>query len=324
MLIDKAKIFVKAGSGGNGCNSFYRDKYMRYPIPDGGDGGKGGDIIFRADKNLLTLLDFKYRQHFTALSGGHASSNKKKGKDAKDLIVLLPQGTTVTDSKTKCKLKDLLEDGETLRVARGGEGGKGNTHTKDELELKGKPGEEKELILDLKLIASVGLVGFPNSGKSTLISKLTCAKPKIASYPFTTKEPVLGMVKLKDYSFSIADIPGLIKDSHLGKGLGIQFLRHIERTEILVHLIDMAGVDGRNPIDDYHTINQELKFHSEDIFNKPRVLVANKMDLPQAKDNLKVFKSQIKQKIIPISALDSKGLGELLDAIESKLKAHSS
>jgi len=324
MFIDSAKINVKAGSGGGGCRSFYKDKYSRYKKADGGDGGKGGDIIIRAENDFLTLYDFTYRRHFTAQAGAHGSSNRKKGEDAEDKIILVPCGTIVTDAQTGCRLRELLEDGNQFIAAQGGSGGKGSVHAKEDEDLQALPGEEKELLLDLKLIADIGLVGFPNSGKSTLISKVSRAHPKIASYPFTTKEPVLGVVSFdEDTSFSIADIPGLIKDSHLGRGLGDRFLRHVERTKVLVHLIDMAGLDARDPIDDYRTINDELKFYSGEVFKKPRILVANKMDLPQAKENLENFQKTVKKKIIPISAKESQGLKELLHAIKKKLYTHS-
>ena len=325
MFVDKVRVRVKAGNGGGGCYSFYRDKYMRHPIPDGGDGGNGGGIVIRASHNLFTLYDFKYKQHIIAASGANGSSNKKRGRNAKDTIVLVPKGTLVIDALTGCRLRELLSDAEGFIAANGGSGGKGSVHAREEEELKGQLGEEKELFLDLKLIADVGLAGFPNSGKSTLISRMSNAHPKIANYPFTTKEPVLGIVEDEtEERFSIADIPGLIKDSHLGRGLGDKFLRHIERTKVIVQMIDMAGLDGRDPLEDYRVINDELKFYSREVFNKPRVLAANKMDLPQAKDNLLRFKKEVKKKIIPISAQESQGLEELLDAIKKKLFARSS
>lgn len=325
MFVDNVRVRVKAGNGGGGCYSFYRDKYMRHPIPDGGDGGNGGDIVVRASRNLFTLYDFKYKQHIIAENGVNGSSNKKRGRNAGDTIILVPKGTLVIDSRTGCRLRELLDDGEGFIAAKGGAGGKGSVHAREEEELKGVPGEEKELFLDLKLIADVGLAGFPNSGKSTLISKMSNAHPKIANYPFTTKEPVLGIVEDEEAqeTFSIADIPGLIKDSHMGRGLGDKFLRHIERTKVIVQMVDMAGIDGRDPLEDYRVINDELKFYSREVFNKPRVLVANKMDLPAAKDNLLRFKKEIKKKIIPISAQESEGLEELLDAIKKKLFPHS-
>lgn len=322
MFVDNARVTVKGGKGGDGCNSSYRDKMWRYPKPDGGDGGNGGNVIIRADNNLLTLYDFKFRQHFTALSGGHGSSNKKTGRDAADTVVRVPVGTIITEEAIGCKLRELLEDGQEIVVARGGLGGKGSAHLKYG-DHEGTLGEEKILILDLKLIADVGLVGFPNSGKSTLISKISAAHPKIAPYPFTTKAPVLGVVESGVHTYSVADIPGLIKDSHVGKGLGDRFLRHVEHTKILLHMIDIAGSDGRDPIEDYRVISDELKFYSREVFKKQKILVANKIDLPSAKQNLVRFKKSVKERIIPISALENEGIGVLLNAIEKKLFARS-
>lgn len=323
-FVDNVKIAVKAGSGGKGANSFYKDRYWRHKKPDGGDGGRGGNVIIRADKNFYTLYDFKYRQHFAAENGRQGMSNRKKGRDGQDKIIAVPLGTQTIDNRTNCRLRELLEDGQEFIAARGGEGGKGSVHAKLDDELQGAPGEEKELTLDLRLIADAGLVGFPNSGKSTLISKISNAHPKIAGYPFTTKEPVLGMVSRESAAFSIADIPGLIKDSHLGKGLGDRFLRQIERTKVLVHLMDMAGVDGRSPFEDYHVIKEELRAYSQELFKKPVILVANKMDLPRAKENLAGFKQKVKERVIQISALESQGLDKLLNAIQKKLLSYSS
>lgn len=319
MFVDKVKIYVKAGRGGGGCNSKYKDKYSRYPKADGGDGGKGADIVIRADKFMFTLYDFKYRQHFVADNGGNGSSNRKRGRDAADKVIIVPCGTIVTDSLTGCRLRELLDDRQEFIAAKGGQGGKGSAHAKEETDFPGQPAEEKELILDLKLIADVGLVGFPNSGKSTLISRISHAHPVIASYPFTTKDPVLGIVNAGENNFSVADIPGLIKDSHLGRGLGDRFLRHIERTGVIVHMIDMAGIDGRKPWEDYRVINDELKFYSHEVYAKPRILVANKMDMPQAQKNLEDFRKRVKERAIPISALEAKGLKALISAIRKKL-----
>jgi len=317
MFIDQAKIFVKAGDGGRGCGSIYRDKYNRRGIPDGGDGGKGTDIIIRAERNLCTLLDFKYRRHFFGQHGGHGSSKNKKGKGAPDIIIRVPPGTIIKDLKTDCILRDLSKDKEEVIVARGGKGGLGNRHHKEP--ALGEPGEEKELLLDLKLIAQIGVIGFPNVGKSTLISSISNAHPKIAAYPFTTKSPVLGAVNFEDKNFVVADIPGLIKGSSEGKGLGDKFLRHIERTKILIHLIDMSGFEGRDPIEDYKTINRELKNYSKEVAKKPQIIAANKMDLEAAGDNLARFKKVIKKKAYPISALKKEGLEELIEAVAQRL-----
>lgn len=323
MFVDNVKIEVKAGRGGNGCKSFYRDKFDRYPKADGGDGGRGGNIVIRADRNLFTLYDFKYRKHFYSDNGANGGPNRRKGRDAADKIILVPQGTAVIDCASDTQLRELLEDGQTLIAARGGNPGKGSAHARQEEDCQGEPGEQKELLLDLKIIADVGLVGFPNSGKSTLISRVSNAHPKIASYPFTTQAPVLGIVNAGTKSFSVADIPGLIKDSHKGKGLGDRFLRHIERTKVLLQLIDMAGVDGRSPLEDYTVIDEELRAYSSSVYKKPRILAANKMDLPQAQVNLAHFKKAVKKKIMPISALSAEGLKELINAFKKELFAYS-
>lgn len=317
MFIDQAKIFVRAGKGGKGCRSFYLDKYTRAGIPDGGDGGRGADIIIKADRNLHTLLDFKYNRHFLGLNGGNGSGKNKRGRDAPSLIIRVPCGTTIKDIKTSCILRDLEKDQEQVIVAYGGKGGLGNRHHHDA--TCDQAGEEKELLLDLKLIAEAGVVGFPNVGKSTLISNISNARPKIAAYPFTTKSPVLGVANYLDKSFTIADIPGLIKGSSQGRGLGDKFLRHIERTKILIHLLDMSGFEGRDPIEDYRTINKELKNYGQEVFRKPQIIVANKMDLEGADFNLQRFKKVIKKKVYPISALKRQGLEELIEAVSWKL-----
>lgn len=317
MFIDSAKIYVKAGNGGNGCLSFYRDKYTRQGIPNGGDGGKGQDIVIKADKNLHTLLDFQYNRHFKGLDGGHGSGNNKKGKGVPCLIIRVPCGTVIKDLKAGCTLRDLSKDSDEVTVVSGGKGGLGNRHRREA--THGERGEEKELLLDLKLIADAGLIGFPNAGKSTLISHISNAHPKIAAYPFTTKFPVLGVVKFKDKHFIIADIPGLIEGSSKGRGLGHAFLRHIERTKIIVHLVDMAGYEGRDPLKDYKIINQELKDYGKDVSKKTQIIAANKMDLGTAGHNLERFKKITHKKIYPISALKKEGLEDLIEAIGKRL-----
>ncbi len=317
MFIDQAKIYVKAGNGGRGCQSFYRDKYARYGIPNGGDGGRGADIIIKADRNLYTLLDFKYNRHFRGSNGAHASSNNKQGKGAPSVTIRVPCGTAVKDIKSSCVLRDLDKDQEEFIVARGGKGGRGNQHHIQATD--GQPGEEKELFLELKLIADVGVVGFPNVGKSTLISHISNAHPLIAAYPFTTKAPVLGVVQADERSFVIADIPGLIEGSSAGRGLGDRFLRHIERTKILIHLVDISGFEGRDPVEDYKNINKELKNYSKEVYEKPQIIAANKMDLEIAKANLVRFKKFVKKKVYPISALKKEGLEELIEAASRKL-----
>jgi GTP-binding protein len=317
MFIDQATIYVRGGSGGKGCSSFYRDKYTRRGIPDGGPGGKGSNIIIKADRNLYTLLDFKYNKHFYGINGGHGSGKNKKGKGAADIIVKVPCGTTVRDIKTDCVLRDLKEDQEEVIVAYAGRGGLGNRYEATD----GSPGEEKELLLDLKLIAEVGVVGFPNVGKSTLISNISNAHPKIASYPFTTKSPVLGVVNSFERAFVVADIPGLISGSSQGRGLGDRFLRHVERTKLLIHLIDMSGFEGRDPVEDYKIINKEFKNYSnsKELSHKPQIIAANKMDLEGADSNLLRFKKLIKKKVYPISALKKQGLEELIEAVAKRL-----
>lgn len=319
MFIDTVKILVSGGDGGNGCNSIYRDKMNMRGRPDGGDGGDGGNVLLKASRSVFTLLDFKYRHEFTAGRGRHGSSNNKRGRDGEDVVILVPQGTQVIEESTKCILEDLNSDNQEIIVAKGGKGGFGNKYRKKEA-LPGEPGETRSIILDLKLIADVGIIGFPNAGKSTLISKISSARPQIAPYPFTTKDPILGVVKRQDFDFSIVDIPGLIEGAHQGRGLGDKFLRHVERTKILVHLVDMAGVDARDPLDDYEIINRELKFYSPEVANKTQILAANKMDLEPAKDNLKRFKSKFRKKIIEISAKDSVNIGILIDEITKKLQ----
>lgn len=317
MFIDQAKIYVKGGNGGKGCRSFYRDKYSRIGVPNGGDGGKGADIVIKADRNLYTLLDFNYNRHFYGDHGVHGSGNGKKGKDSPSVIVRVPVGTVVKDIKLGCVLRDLDKDAEEVIAAAGGKGGLGNRNRREATE--GEPGEEKELLLDLKLIAEAGVVGFPNAGKSTLISAISNAHPKIAAYPFTTKSPALGVVRSCDKTFVIADIPGLIEGSSLGKGLGDKFLRHIERTKILIHLIDMSGFEGRDPIEDYKIINKELKKYSEQVYKKPQIIAVNKMDLDNAGANLARFKKSVRKKVFPISALKREGLEEIIEEVSRRL-----
>jgi len=317
VFIDSAKIEVRAGSGGNGCRSLFRDKYQRWGIPDGGDGGKGADIIIQADRNLLTLLDFQYHRHFFGAHGGHGSGNHKKGRGAPDIIVRVPLGTIIKDAATGSVLRDLDVEGDQVIIARGGRGGIGNGHRKES--TLGEQGEKKTIILDLKLLADVAVVGFPNAGKSTLISAISNAHPKIAAYPFTTTAPILGVASSTHKRFVVADIPGLIEGAWEGRGLGDKFLKHIERTKVLIHLLDMAGFEGRDPVEDYKKINLELKNYSKEAYKKPQVICANKMDITGAEDNLKRFKKLIKKPVYPISALEKKNLEELLDAVAKKL-----
>ena len=320
MFVDEAKIYVKAGGGGNGCNSFYRDKWNRRGWPDGGKGGDGGDVIFVADTNVHTLLDFQFNQHFTATSGFHASSNNKTGHRGDDLIVRVPAGTLIKDAVNGFVLRDLEKPGDSAIIAKGGAGGRGNSrHLQSE---PGSPGEERTVILELKLIADVGIVGYPNAGKSTFISRVSSARPKIANYPFTTKAPVLGVVRLYDSkSLVVAEIPGLIEGAHLGRGLGYRFLKHTERTKVLIHLVDAAATEGRSPLEDYSKLNRELKLYSKGLARKPQIVAMNKADLPDAAVNIKLFKKKFPRvKVYPVSALAGTGIKELFDAVYKKLK----
>ncbi|MBN1405514.1 MAG: GTPase ObgE, partial [Candidatus Omnitrophica bacterium] len=273
MFIDTAKVNVKAGNGGNGVNCFYTDKLTRPGHPDGGDGGKGGDVIIRVSHELSghTLIDFQYRQHFKAHDGKHGSGKKKKGADGDDSVILVPPGTLIFDNDTNMLVADLVKNSEEIVIAAGGEGGKGNRSHKDA--TQGSLGEERKIRLELKLIADVGIIGFPNAGKSTLISKISNAHPKIAAYPFTTKNPVLGVVRTDDLEFTAVEVPGLMEGAHRGIGLGDLFLRHIERTRLLVHLVDI-GENTKDASDDYKNINEELRLYGKGLARKPRIVAA--------------------------------------------------
>lgn len=316
-FVDWAQIFVKAGDGGRGCESFYTDKYHRHPSPDGGDGGKGGGIVLVADSHLRTLLDFKFRQHYQAAKGGPGGSKGKKGKNGQDCILKVPVGTMVRDFKTGFLIKDLVTEGQRVMVAGGGRGGIGNAHKK--IPKSPLSGESRIIVLELKLIADVGLIGFPNAGKSTLISAISKVKSKIGNYHFTTKAPILGIVETDDGNLVVADLPGLIEGAHEGRGLGDKFLRHAERTKILVHVVDMGSSEGRDPLEDYAKINHELNAYSEDLMGKPKIVVANKMDLPEAARHLKRFKRKYQQKVCPVSALEKTGLEKLVEEITALL-----
>jgi GTP-binding protein len=321
VFIDEARIYVKAGNGGDGCHSIYRDRRNTVGRPDGGPGGDGGDIIFESDENVQTLLDFQYRQHHEAQRGLHGGSNHKKGHRGQDLHIKVPPGTVIRDEATGLVLRELIGPGEPVIVAKGGQGGRGNSRNHER--QFGAPGEERTVRLELKLIADAGIVGFPNAGKSTLISAISSAHPKIADYPFTTKEPVLGVVRMyEDRSFVVAEIPGLIKGAHEGKGLGDRFLRHVERTKVLIHLIDIAGYEGRDPYEDYRTLNRELRAYSKELSRKSQILALNKIDLSPAKENLRKFKKRIgRVKAYPISAVTREGIPQLLEAVYKKVKA---
>jgi len=321
MFIDESRIYVKAGNGGDGCHSFYRDKWNRVGSPDGGPGGDGGDVIFEASGNVHTLLDFQYRRHHEAHRGLHGSSNHKKGHRGKDLRILVPPGTLIKDHASGLILRDLVKAGDSVIIAKGGKGGRGNSRNYDR--EYGAPGEEKTVVLELKIIADAGIVGYPNAGKSTLISAVSSAHPKIAGYPFTTKEPVLGVVKMYEgASFVVAEIPGLIEGAHEGRGLGDKFLRHVERTKVLVHLVDIAACEGRDPYEDYKRLNHELKAYSKELTKKPQVIALNKMDVTGAQEHLKKFRKRLgRTRVYPISAVTKEGVPALLEALYKKVKS---
>ncbi|MEH7351229.1 GTPase ObgE [Gottfriedia acidiceleris] len=321
MFIDQVKIYVKGGDGGNGMVAFRREKYVPKGGPAGGDGGKGANVVFRVDEGLRTLMDFRYKRHFKADRGQHGMSKNQHGKNAEDMIVKVPPGTIVTDADSGELIADLTMDGQTAIIARGGRGGRGNSrfaspaNPAPEIAENGEPGKERNIKLELKVLADVGLVGFPSVGKSTLLSVVSSARPKIAEYHFTTIVPNLGVVETEDNrSFVMADLPGLIEGAHQGVGLGHQFLRHIERTRVIVHVIDMSGLEGRDPYEDYLTINQELKEYNLRLTERPQVVVANKMDIPESEENLIKFKEQVgdEVQIFPISAVTRQGLRDLL------------
>lgn len=330
MFVDYAKIIIKSGDGGNGAATFRREKYVAAGGPDGGDGGKGGDIYFKVDPNENTLIDFRFTKRFKAENGQNGSGNRCFGKSGTDLYVMVPKGTVVKDSETGKVIADLSEDGQTELILQGGRGGKGNVHfatstrQAPHFAIDGEKGKEKEIILELKLLADVGLVGFPNVGKSTLISKVSAARPKIADYHFTTIDPNLGVVKTKSGdSFVMADIPGIIEGASEGVGLGTQFLRHIERTRLLLHVIDVAGTEGRNPSDDFEKVNAELKTYSEKLSNRKQIIVANKSDSlqdEQAFDKLEKKAKENNIEIYKISAVTGDGVNELMDYVGKVVK----
>lgn len=330
MFIDYAKIIVKAGDGGNGAISFRREKYVAAGGPDGGDGGKGGDIYFEVSPNMNTLVDFRYKKKFKAENGKNGEGGHRYGKSGEDLVVKVPIGTIVKDSETGRVMADLSEPNQKQLILSGGRGGKGNSHFATSTRQAprfaqgGEKGEEKELILELKMLADVGLIGFPNVGKSTFLSVVTDATPKIADYHFTTLEPNLGVVK-SDYgdSFVIADIPGIIEGASEGTGLGLKFLRHIERTRLLLHVIDVSGIEGRNPVEDFKTINEELKKYSEKLSKRKQIIVANKIDIMQDESLLNDLEKMAKEKdieIFKISGATGEGVKELLNRVTEVLK----
>lgn len=340
MFLDQVTINVKAGSGGNGMVAFRREKYVPDGGPAGGDGGNGGDIVFVVDEGLRTLMDFRFNRHFKAQDGEKGMSKGMHGRGAGDNFIKVPPGTTVRDTDTGMVLGDLVHQGQQLVVAKGGRGGRGNIrfasarNPAPEIAENGEPGQERNLELELKVLADVGLVGFPSVGKSTILSIVSKARPKIGAYHFTTLVPNLGMVQAEDgRSFVMADLPGLIEGASQGVGLGTQFLRHIERTRVILHVIDMSGSEGRDPFDDYLAINKELETYNLRLMERPQLIVANKMDMPESEENLKSFKEKLAAlkedefaddiQVFPISAISHKGMNNLLSATADVLDVTS-
>lgn len=325
MFTDIQKIFIKAGDGGDGCTSFYTEKYVANGGPDGGDGGNGGNVIFKADARKNSLIDFRFSQHFKAQPGNRGERRFCHGANGKDIVVVVPRGTVVRDAETGSVIADMFDDGQTVTVLEGGHGGKGNARFKSSRRQAprfsqcGEKTIERAVILELKTIADVGLIGFPNVGKSTLLSVITAARPKIADYHFTTLSPNLGVVKVYDDSFTVADIPGLIEGAGSGAGLGHDFLRHVERVRLLVHVVDVSGVEGRDPVEDYKTINRELKVYSKKLAALKQIVVCNKTDLLSDRDAIEQFQKAIGKKAVCISAAARDGLDALVKKIYAEL-----
>lgn len=329
MFIDKAKIFIKAGKGGNGAISFRREKYIAAGGPDGGDGGRGGNVVFRVELGMTTLMDFKYKRKYTAQNGEDGMRRRRKGKSGEDIIIKVPQGTVVRDAKTNRIIADLSTPGKDYVLAKGGNGGWGNDHFATSVRQtpnfakNGQPGDEREIILELKLLADVGLVGFPNVGKSTILARTTKADPKIANYHFTTLQPNLGVVDLGEHrSFVLADIPGIIEGASEGVGLGHEFLRHIERTRILIHVVDVSSVEGRNPIEDFDIINSELSKYDMSLEERPQIVAANKTDIIQDEAVYNEFLEEMKKRgyeVFPISAATGQGVEQLMLKVYGEL-----
>lgn len=326
MFVDEVIVELTAGRGGDGCMAFRREKYVAMGGPFGGNGGKGGDIIFKVDEGLRTLIDLRYQKHIKASSGENGQGKNKNGKNALDMIVKVPLGTTIKDNETGAIIGDLTKNGEEVIVAYGGRGGRGNVTLATRSNPcpsyceYGEPGENRKVKVELRMLADVGLVGLPSVGKSTILSMVTNANPKIASYHFTTLSPNLGVVTSEDYSYTIADLPGLIEGASDGLGLGHKFLKHIERTKIIAHIIDMSGIEGRNPYEDYLTIRKELENFSPKLIQKPEIIIANKMDIESSKENLEKFKQKVKVPIYEVSAIQNKGLDEVLKALKELVK----
>ena len=330
MFIDKARIFVKAGNGGNGAVSFRREKYVPAGGPDGGDGGRGASVIFEVDNDLRTLMDFKYQRKYVATPGGDGSKKRQAGKNGEDLVLKVPAGTIIRDEASGKIIADLKHEGDRAVVARGGRGGKGNQHFANAVRQapnfakSGTDGEERWVILELKMIADVGLLGFPNVGKSTFLSVVTAAKPKIANYHFTTLTPNLGVVQTKfGDSFVLADIPGLIEGAAEGIGLGHDFLRHVERTKVLIHIVDISGLEGRNALEDFDAINGELKLYNEKLSTRPQVVVANKIDILEDESVYEEFKTTLEErgyKVFKMSAATREGIDDVIAYVSQILK----
>ena len=327
MFVDEVEIKVEAGKGGDGCLAFRREKFVEMGGPYGGNGGHGGDIIFKVDEGLSTLLDLRYQKTLKAPNGENGRGKNQHGKGAEPLVVKVPLGTVVTDLDTGFVLADLSHKDQEEIIAKGGRGGRGNTAFKTQTNTapnfaeNGEEGEHKTLKVEVKMLADVGLVGLPSVGKSTIISCVSKSKPKIAAYHFTTLNPNLGVVRSSDgKSFVMADLPGLIEGASEGEGLGDKFLRHIERTKVIAHVIDMAGSEGRNPYEDYLLINKELEAFNEKLMKKPMIIIANKMDLPEAKDNLEEFKKKVNLKVFEVSAATNTGLQAVVDCLASMLE----
>jgi len=328
MFVDEARIWVKAGDGGDGCVSFRREKYIPKGGPDGGDGGRGGNVYFEAVKGVDTLLDFAGKHHWKAGNGQSGAGKNRHGADGQDLVIKVPVGTLIYDEDLRLLIKDLDRPGMRVCVCRGGRGGKGNkafatsTNQTPRYAEPGKKGQERNIRLELKLIADVGLVGKPNAGKSTLIARCTAARPKIADYPFTTLEPVLGIVELSGFRrFVMADIPGLIEGAHKGAGLGFEFLRHIERTRLIVHILDIMPIDGSDPVDNYWAVRRELEKYSATLAEKDEVIVANKIDLDPQRKAAEQLSDRLKKKVFAISAATGEGVSELTEYLWQKIKA---
>lgn len=333
MFIDRAKIKVKAGDGGNGVTAFRREKFVPRGGPSGGDGGVGGDVWIESDEGLNTLLHLRYNPEHKAERGKHGEGSNRHGKDGEDALVRVPVGTQVFDTETNELVFDFTEPGQRFLAAKGGKGGWGNSHfatptrRTPRFHYSGRPGEEKELQLELKLIADVGLVGFPNAGKSTLISVISAARPKIADYPFTTLEPNLGVVDMGDFrTFVVADIPGLIEGASEGAGLGDRFLRHVERTKLILHLVDVSSLSGRDPVQDYEIIERELANYDEDLAGRPQIVVATKIDALDDPERLNALKQRAAgddKQFFAISSVAHTGVKALVDAVAKRLESHA-